>query len=278
MKRSAMIIIFLFVVSMVHSASINCYIPRKGDIFFYGQTYTITWVKEGDMEDRVRILLFGESLRENSSRMLSIHSENSMIVAEEALNDSYQNFFRWRVSERIPEGEYKIRIMTLDERVISEGRLFSIKNPEREAGHPDLVFTGKFFLGNRYVNIAKGNSVVITPSDLNASHRNMIGYDSRGNAISAIIPFDVILKNIGDAPTGSSEVIVKHLSGPYTINHQELKPGEAGYENRSYMQMGIDLTKGRAFEIVLLIDPDEKILNEERGNNKFFFVLELKNF
>ncbi len=44
------------------------------------------------------------------------------------------------------------------------------------------------------------------------------------------------------------------------------------------MQMGIDLTKGWVIEIVMIIDPAGKILNEKSNNNKFFFILDLQNF
>ncbi len=278
MKKTGLILILLFVASTVFSASINCYIPRRGATLYHGQTYTITWLKEGDMADRVRIFLRGEAFGLSRDRMLSMQNDNTMVLAEDVRNDLYQNFFRWTVSNRIPEGEYMIRVMTIDEQVVSEGRMFSIKNPEREAGYPDLVFTGRFFLGDKYVNIGKGNTIAITPSDLNNFHRGKIRYDNLGNAVFAVIPFYVNLKNIGNVETGIIEVRVRNLSGKFTINHPELKPGKSTYEKGDYMQMGVDLTKGKVFEMAMIIDPAGKILNEKSSNNKFFFVLDLKNF
>ena len=301
MKKTGLILILFFVVSTVYSASINCYIPRKGATLFHGQTYRITWLKKGDMKDRVRILLIGDALGKNSPRRLSVNSGDKIVLAEETLvrteprmlsirngnhivlsenarNDSYQNFFRWTVSDRIPEGQYMIRVMTVDEKVVSDGRMFFIKNPEREAGYPDLAFTGRFFLGDKYVNIGKGDTIAITRSDLNKFYQGKIRYDSKGNVIKAVIPFSVNLKNIGNVGTGISKVLVKNLSGKFILNHPELKPGKSTFEKGDYMQLEMDLTKNRVFEMVMIIDPAGKILNEKRNNNKYFFVLDLKNF
>jgi len=282
MKHLRMTILILCVTAglSLQAATINCTKPVQGQILYAGQSYEIYWHRGGDMQDRVRIVLMGEALARSEVRALAMAASRGLVIAEDVPNDNLLgNAYHWTVNERIPTGEYRLRVMTMDERVEGRSQVFVIRNREEQKQYPDLTFTGEFRLGNRYHSVSRGGTVVITPGDLNDWYRKQIKYDpNTGKAVSMLLPVKPILRNVGDARSGITNTIVRKIGAPGNIPQIDLAPGEETRKDGGYSQMGLDLSVTRAFELLWIIDPDGKIPDRDRGNNRFFFVLELQNF
>ena len=282
MKQVRMTILILCVAAGVSlsAATINCTKPVQGQILYAGQSYEIFWHRSGDMQDRVRIVLKGEALARSEVRAFSLAASRGLVIVEETPNDNLLgNRYLWQVPDQIPSGEYRLHIMTLDEQVMGRSPMFTIRRREEQEGRPDLVFTGEFKLGERIHRVGRGGTVVITPGDLNDWYRKQIQYDpNTGKAVSMILPVKPFLKNIGEAHAGATETIIRKIGSHGTVPQADLAPGEETRRDGSYSQMGMDLSAARAFELLWIIDPDERIPDRDRGNNRFFFILEFQNF
>lgn len=282
MKQVRITILILCVAAGVSlsAATINCTKPVQGQILYAGQAYEIFWHRSGDMEDRVRIVLMGEALARSEVRAFAMAASRGLVIAEETPNDNLLgNQFHWRVPDQIPSGEYRLHIMTLDEQVTGRSPVFTIRRREEQERRPDLVFTGEFKLGERIHRVGRGGTVVITPGDLNDWYRKQIQHDpNTGKAVSMLLPVKPFLRNEGDARSGITNTIVRKIGTPGNIPQIDLAPGEETRRDGSYSQMGMDLSAARAFELLWIIDPDERIPDRDRGNNRFFFILEFQNF
>jgi hypothetical protein len=87
--------------------------PHTGDIWYKGDTKTITWTKTGTMDSNVKI-----SLRDSTS------TTNILDITNSTLNDGN---FSWEIPTLVTPGNYVIRVRTMDNEVYGDSELFSIK-------------------------------------------------------------------------------------------------------------------------------------------------------
>ncbi len=115
MKKRIFITILILMFSFVISYSQSLYLksPKRGDVWYKGHTYTITWTKRGKLNPNVKITLYKPD-----------RTTLQLIIAKPTLNDGS---YSWKVPNSIPSGQYIIRIKTMDNTVFAESEVFTIK-------------------------------------------------------------------------------------------------------------------------------------------------------
>ncbi len=90
--------------------------PHSGDTWTKGQTYTIIWTKSGTMDSNVKITLYKPD-----------HTTLQTIIAKPTANDGS---YDWTIPDSIPNGQYIVRVKTMDNTVYDDGETFTIiENP-----------------------------------------------------------------------------------------------------------------------------------------------------
>ncbi len=120
MKKNFLILFLLLLLVIVsgYSQSLKIVSPRVGDRWLKGKTYTIKWSVIGKMNNNISILL--------------VNTENNgieKIIAPKAVN---KGSFNWLISKVIPDGSYRIRIETEDNRFSAISAIFHIGNKKRK--------------------------------------------------------------------------------------------------------------------------------------------------
>ena len=96
----------------ISNASITITNPHSGDKWVKGNSYTIKWTKAGNMNSYVKIRLY-----QGSTKILGITDKTE--------NDgSYQ----WTVPSSVTNGQYIIRVKTIDNKVYDDSDVFTISN------------------------------------------------------------------------------------------------------------------------------------------------------
>ncbi|MDY0297458.1 MAG: hypothetical protein RB296_09085 [Acidobacteriota bacterium] len=253
--------------------------PAGGDRLVHEQTYQVLWMRNGEMEPRVNILLMGENLAEAGGRMLEMNGRQGLLVGDSIENHQGPNWFMWTVSGRIPPGEYRLRVITVDERVWGESPIFEIRPPDGREGLPDLEFTGELRVGNQYLTIRAGETVVLTPTELGSPDRLMEVDPGTGRVLNIILPFNMGVRNTGDARSAVCDVRIQATGGVDQITWVgELNPREERMPRGAYVPLRLPMTSKRTFEVVLTLNPEGRMDESDRKNNRFFFILETRNF
>ena len=91
-------------------ASITITSPSSGTSWKKGTTYTITWTKSGNMNSRVKIRLY-----QGNTKVLRI--------ADSTANDGS---YSWTVPGSLQNGQYRIRVKTIDNQVYDDSDSFEI--------------------------------------------------------------------------------------------------------------------------------------------------------
>ena len=113
-KVSLFLLVSMVIVVFSYSQSITVTNPRSGDVWYKGQRYTIRWIKSGSMDSQVKITLYKPD-----------HTTlQTVIVRPTANNGSYS----WTVPDSIPNGQYIVRVKTMDNAVYDDGDVFTITN------------------------------------------------------------------------------------------------------------------------------------------------------
>ncbi len=112
-KISPFVFILFFVGNFLYSASITVIYPGHGHLY-RAYSYTIKWVKSGAMDSRVKI-----KLMQGNTKVLDISNDTP--------NDGE---FVWLVPTTIYDGNYKIRVKTLDNKVYGDSKMFEITSPQ----------------------------------------------------------------------------------------------------------------------------------------------------
>ena len=95
-------------------ASITVTNPNSGDCWKKGQTHTIRWTKSGSMDSQVKITLYKPDL-----------TTLQMIIVRPTNNDGS---YHWFIPSYVPEGQYVIRVKTMDNAVYDNSGIFQIKS------------------------------------------------------------------------------------------------------------------------------------------------------
>ncbi len=123
-KFTMIFILFLFLAGIALSQSITVTSPHSGNIWYRGSSYTITWTHTGNMNEYVKIRLY-----QGDKKILEIVNSTSN-------NGSY----RWRVPESLQEGEYYVRVKTVDNAVYDDGEIFKImENSSQSPSYIKLI-------------------------------------------------------------------------------------------------------------------------------------------
>ncbi len=113
-KYFYLILIIIFTLtSFGYSQSITVTNPHSGQVWNKGNTYTIIWTKSGSMDSQVKITLYKPD-----------HTTLQTIIAKPTANDGS---YDWTIPDSIPNGQYIVRVKTMDNAVYGESDTFSIK-------------------------------------------------------------------------------------------------------------------------------------------------------
>ncbi len=120
-KRVLMIfLIAVFMIAFSYAQSITVTNPHSGSTWYKGNTYNITWTKSGSMDNNVKITLYKPD-----------HTTLQMIIVRPTANDG---IFSWVVSNSIPDGQYIVRVKTMDNAVYDDSVVFNIATPAPTGG------------------------------------------------------------------------------------------------------------------------------------------------
>ncbi len=104
-------LIAIFIITLGYSQSITVTNPHSGDTWYKGKTYEIRWTKSGNMNANVKIRLM-----RGGTKILAITDST-------ANNGTY----KWTIPISLPNGQYRIRVKTIDNAVFAESEVFTIK-------------------------------------------------------------------------------------------------------------------------------------------------------
>ncbi len=114
MKKAFILVLFISIFSIIHSAGINVISPDGASYWNIGEKKLIQWNSRGDMNKYVKIRLFDKT---GNIKLLGISDKTS--------NDGR---FEWTIPRSIREGEYIIKVKTLDNLVFDNSAIFHIQS------------------------------------------------------------------------------------------------------------------------------------------------------
>ncbi len=109
-KLFLILLIAVFITAFAYSQKITVTNPHSGSTWYKGQAYTIKWTKSGAMDSKVKIRLF-----QGGRKILDITNNT-------ANNGSYN----WKVPATLADGNYIIRVKTVDNHVFDDSDSFII--------------------------------------------------------------------------------------------------------------------------------------------------------
>ncbi len=258
---SFLILFFVFTfVSSVFASSIKITNPKKNSVLKKSKPYLITWIKVGQMNDFVKIRLFRKR-----KRGLLVQNEKVMNISNNTQNDGS---YSWFVPNSLPEGEYFIRVKTVDNRVYYDSDIFKI-----ESINPNTV-------KNRNLSHQTSASQISKQPDFTAKilDKLWIDYKQEGNRCKGIITPSVIIKNInyqnsGDVPNIPVELYVTiYRKNQIHINnakHAQFIPNlkeSAGLDFHNVASFYYD----EPYELILRVKVDpNNYIEEIRESNNF---------
>ncbi len=89
--------------------------PAAGDVWYNNKTYQIRWNFSGKLNHLVKIRLY----RKNPKQKIKVIA-NAVPL--------FQKVFNWKLPQDIPEGNYFVRIKTIDNKVYDDSNVFVIKS------------------------------------------------------------------------------------------------------------------------------------------------------
>ncbi len=109
-KVLLLVVVISFLAITAYSGTITIKSPRTGDVWYKGKTYTIKWDKSGQMNSRVKIRLY----------------RGNMVILN--ITDSTENdgSFSWKVLTALPDGNYVVRVKTIDNKIFDDSDNFKI--------------------------------------------------------------------------------------------------------------------------------------------------------
>ncbi len=114
MKKSYFFILLFIANVFIFSQSISVTTPDGGDYWNIGETREIEWNFRGDMHSYVKIRMYDKT---GSSKLLDI--------TDRTLNNGK---FEWTLPPSLREGEYIIRVKTIDNNVFDDSAIFHIQD------------------------------------------------------------------------------------------------------------------------------------------------------
>ncbi len=130
-KLFFLIVIISFSFGIVFSQSIEVTSPHSGDTWYKGDPYTITWTKSGTQHARVKIRLFNST---GTTKQLEITNDTE--------NDG--SFGPWTIPLSVADGDYVIRVKTIDNGVSDDSDIFSVAS---RPGGSSIVITNPMETG-----------------------------------------------------------------------------------------------------------------------------------
>ncbi len=121
-------LISMFIVGIGYSQSITVTSPYSGNVWYKGNTYTITWTKSGSMDSNVKITLYKPDL-------VTLQT----IIIRPTENDGT---YDWHIPDSIPAGRYVVRVKTMDNTVYDNSEEFNIEEASA-IGHAFTVTSPK---------------------------------------------------------------------------------------------------------------------------------------
>ncbi len=114
MKRKVLMLLLIavFMIAFSYAQSITVTNPHSGSTWHKGSTYTIGWTKSGSMDNNVKITLYKPD-----------HTTLQMIIVRPTANDGS---FSWTIPNSIPNGQYIVRVKTIDNQVYDDSDNFTI--------------------------------------------------------------------------------------------------------------------------------------------------------
>jgi uncharacterized protein YkwD len=108
------LVLNVFVFGYISGQTITVKNPHGGDTWLRGISYTITWTKSGKMNAKVKIRLY------NSNGTVKI-----LGITNNTPNDG--SFGPWNLPVSVPDGDYLVRIKTIDNKIFDDGEIFKIR-------------------------------------------------------------------------------------------------------------------------------------------------------
>jgi len=119
-KVLMLLLIAVFMIAFSYAQSITVTNPHSGSTWHKGSTYTIGWTKSGSMDNNVKITLYKPD-----------HTTLQMIIVRPTANDGS---FSWTIPNSIPNGQYIVRVKTIDNQVYDDSVVFNIATPAPTGG------------------------------------------------------------------------------------------------------------------------------------------------
>ncbi len=128
------IILFLFGFGFSFAQTVTVTSPQSGQVWYKGQTYTITWTKSGTMNSKVKIRLY-----QGATKVLSI-------------TDSTENdgSFIWTIPTNLTAGDYFIRVKTIDNLVYGNSGAFRIADVNTYISIMKPYWGDQWYYGKKY--------------------------------------------------------------------------------------------------------------------------------
>jgi len=173
--------------------------PGAGANWTIGKTYNITWTRSGVMDANVKIRLFDEAGVNQVLRIVNSTPNNGS--------------FRWTVPQNLSAGRYRIRVRTVDNLVLGNSGVFTVKNDQLK----DILLPGDVLFVNQ--EIRSQNNVYAFKFQ---SDGNLVLYN-RANPIWASHtyhgqPFRLAMQHDGN-------LVLYSYSGPVWASHTWGNPG-----------------------------------------------------
>ena len=120
-KFLTFIFIFCLALLIINAQYINITSPTSGDEWITGSTYNITWERSGIMHSLVKI------------RLYSAEGIKVLDIVENTDNDGI--YEGWRIPGSLSDGNYNIRVKTIDNGVSSISYTFNITKRVSDETH-----------------------------------------------------------------------------------------------------------------------------------------------
>ncbi len=133
----------------ISNPEINVTKPRRGEVWHNGETHLIKWERQGNMNANVKIRLY--------------QGDRKILGIIDSMPNNRQ--YPWRIPWGLPEGIYRIRVKTVDNKVYDDSDDFKIERKRRSLGG----LTVKFPNGGERLLIGTYYEVLWNPGNINGN-------------------------------------------------------------------------------------------------------------